>query len=233
VLAFPNLRKWQENPSAKRQREYRARQEDPSGERYSDGHSNGHSDPQRPEARSQRPEDQKPEAGGREEERDPAVAGSSRAGGSSSRRSSYREQIDAICAHWFGRWKERHPRSRKVPRYAPGDPEYRKIVRLLRSGKSVEELCEAIDGCFLTPWNQGENPQGREYLSIGLIFRDDEHVTNYLGSLERARARGGCLPSRTTTKEDQNAQALEQWGAVKEEQYARQGTVRPESDPAR
>jgi len=61
-----------------------------------------------------------------------------------------------------------------------------KIIARLREGFTVERLCEAIDGCALTPYNMGDNPQGRRYDSIDLIFRNagkvDEFAERLLGN---------------------------------------------------
>lgn len=43
----------------------------------------------------------------------------------------------------------------------------------------VETLLAAVDGCALSEWHQGQNPRGRRYDSLELIFRDAEHIERF------------------------------------------------------
>lgn len=55
----------------------------------------------------------------------------------------------------------------------------RKIEKALRS-YSVEDLKAAILGCTLTPWNAGQNPNGRKYTDLHLILRDESKIEAFM-----------------------------------------------------
>lgn len=79
---------------------------------------------------------------------------------------------DPVFKHWqkiMG-----HPRSKL-------DAKRKKILKAARiMGYSDEDLKTAIDGCYVTPWNMGENPDGTVYDSLELILRDAEHIDRFI-----------------------------------------------------
>jgi uncharacterized protein YdaU (DUF1376 family) len=54
------------------------------------------------------------------------------------------------------------------------------ITARLRDGYTVGELCEAIDGCLLSPHHMGKNDTGTVYDDIELICRDGPKVDRFI-----------------------------------------------------
>lgn len=75
----------------------------------------------------------------------------------------------------FEYWKDKtgHPRARL------DDKRRRKLATALRF-YSLAECKKAIDGCTKSAWHQGQNPNGKRYDQISLIFRDAEHVERFM-----------------------------------------------------
>lgn len=89
-----------------------------------------------------------------------------------------------VFAHWQHRLG--HPKAKL-------DATRSRLVKArLAEGRTVEELCEAIDGCAKTPHNMGQNERGERYDDLVLICRDDAHVERFIAN---ARA-----PPRPRTK---------------------------------
>lgn len=60
------------------------------------------------------------------------------------------------------------------------DPKRQKLIgNALRWGYSVEALCEAIQGCALTPHNQGHNDRGERYDSLKIILRSADQIDRF------------------------------------------------------
>jgi len=76
----------------------------------------------------------------------------------------------------FENWKKvlNHPR-------AVLDKKRVKVINeRLRDGYTVEELNLVPHGVKLSPWNMGQNPNGTVYDSIGLIYRDADHIEKFI-----------------------------------------------------
>lgn len=56
----------------------------------------------------------------------------------------------------------------------------KKIEAALKLDYTLEQLKQAIDGCSLTPYNMGTNPQMTKYDDIDLIFRDADHIERFI-----------------------------------------------------
>ena len=50
------------------------------------------------------------------------------------------------------------------------------IRRALKAGHSPRDLCRAIQGCSLTPHNQGQNERGQKYLGIHVCLKDADQI---------------------------------------------------------
>lgn len=85
--------------------------------------------------------------------------------------------IEEIFLHW--KKVHEHPRVPLRPSLV------KKIQARLKEGYSKEELLEAIEGCKLNPWHQGENPNGVKYDRLDLILRDSEHVDMFISLYEK------------------------------------------------
>lgn len=114
----------------------------------------------------------------------------------------------------FEHWQERlgHPDAKF------SDDRKQKIVARLREGFTVERLCQAIDGCAATPYNMGENPQGKRYDSIDLIFRNAGKVDEFA---ERTSDRAGERRPDVNARRARIEKAKAQLAAGAEEWVAR------------
>ena len=57
---------------------------------------------------------------------------------------------------------------------------YINVTKRLKEGFSVEQLCQAVDGCKATPSNMGDNDRGEAYNDLELICRTVEHVERFM-----------------------------------------------------
>ncbi len=88
------------------------------------------------------------------------------------------------------------------------DPKRRSLIgHALKLGYSSEQLCQAINGCSLTPHNQGDNDRGTRYDGLHIILRDAEQIDRFMHNAKN--------PPRTVTVADRlsqnNAQILQGW----------------------
>jgi hypothetical protein len=81
----------------------------------------------------------------------------------------------------FHHWRERtgHKNARLLPERA------RKIRARLKENFTVQDLCNAVDGCLLSDYHTGKNEQGERYDWIETILRDGTSVEKHA-----ARVRG-------------------------------------------
>lgn len=54
------------------------------------------------------------------------------------------------------------------------------IQKALRQGYTIGDLCEAITGCALTPYNCGDNQQGERYDGLHIILRDADQIERFM-----------------------------------------------------
>lgn len=78
--------------------------------------------------------------------------------------------IDAVVTHY----RTHHTQAR------PGDKERKAIAARLKDGWTVGELCEAIDGMHVTPFNLGDNDRNQPYLALAIAMRNSDQVTRFL-----------------------------------------------------
>ena len=74
------------------------------------------------------------------------------------------------------------------------DQKRKRIISRALKDYSVEDLRLAIDGCKASPWHRGGNPDGRVYDSLGLIFRDAEHIEQFIGYASKSTQSSISLP---------------------------------------
>jgi hypothetical protein len=58
-------------------------------------------------------------------------------------------------------------------------PRTSSIQARLKEGFSVDDLKKAIDGLWLTPWNMGENPDGKKFIDVSLVCRNASQVERF------------------------------------------------------
>lgn len=95
-------------------------------------------------------------------------------GGETAGRASRQGEVLKVFEHY----KTYHPRS--YPKPNSKSVEWRKILARLSEGFTPEDLCEAIDGCHVTPYNCGVNAQNRKFQSLELIVRDGSKVQQFM-----------------------------------------------------
>lgn len=54
------------------------------------------------------------------------------------------------------------------------------IQQALRWGYSVDQLCQAIKGCSLTPHNMGSNDRGQRYDGLHVILKDADQIDRFI-----------------------------------------------------
>lgn len=54
------------------------------------------------------------------------------------------------------------------------------IRRALKSGYTLEQLCQAITGCSLTPYNLGKNDRGQRYDGLHVILKDADQIDRFI-----------------------------------------------------
>ena len=106
----------------------------------------------------------------------------------------------------YDHWRSYHQRS--ADRLDPGSAEYKRIRAALKTGRTVDDCCEAIDGYHRSPFHTGVNDKGQKYLGLGLIFRDSDHITKGI-----EMAGDPTLGSGLTEKNRRGLHALAGWAA--------------------
>ncbi len=82
------------------------------------------------------------------------------------------EFVFKIFEHWQN--KMGHP-------HAKLDPKRKVLIKnALSWGYSVDQICEAITGCSLTPHNRGENNQGQRYDGLSLILKNSDQIDRFI-----------------------------------------------------
>jgi hypothetical protein len=107
--------------------------------------------------------------------------------------------VEKVFTHWcqvLG-----HPQAKLTP------DRKGKISSRLREGATVERLMQAVDGCAGSKYHMGDNPQGRRYDSIELIFRNAGKVDEFV---EMAASRPGQKRPDPMAREKRIERALEQ-----------------------
>jgi hypothetical protein len=104
-----------------------------------------------------------------------------------------------IFEHW--QMVMKHPNAKLDPK--------RKVCigKALSWGYSVEQLCQAITGCSLTPHNQGKNDRGQRYDGLCLILRDSDQIDRFIDNFH-------CPPrvqTEANRKTEANVQSLQRW----------------------
>ncbi len=109
------------------------------------------------------------------------------------------DPITDIFQHW--QVIQQKPRARL-------DIARRKIIQArLNDGYSVADLQDAINGCYLDPFYQGDNDRNKAFNDISLILRDAAHVDQFIETYEQAQAKSGRLHQAAKTEKEPKATA--------------------------
>ena len=82
------------------------------------------------------------------------------------------DPIDATFQHW-----------QQICNYkrARLDEKRRKLISArMKDGYSLQDMQDAINGCYLSAFHQGDNQDGKRYDDISLILRDAAHVDQFI-----------------------------------------------------
>ncbi len=86
---------------------------------------------------------------------------------------------------FFNHWQIIHDYKR-----ARLDEKRRKLINdRLKDGYSLQDLADAVSGCFLSPFHMGENDRSKRFNDLGLILRDAAHVDEFVNIFDDAQAR--------------------------------------------
>lgn len=97
----------------------------------------------------------------------------------------------------FEHWVAQHSSGKgKKPVLSPERD--RKIRSAIRS-HGVDTVLAAIDGCLLSGWHMGDNPEGKKYNDIALILRNAEKIEYFSGLKDSTVPTNDDVPH---TKED-------------------------------
>ena len=64
------------------------------------------------------------------------------------------------------------------------DEARRKKIGVALNNYSMEVCKQAIKGCSLSPWHNGQNPNNKKYTDLSLIFRNADKVEYFLDIYE-------------------------------------------------
>lgn len=105
--------------------------------------------------------------------------------------SSSSSSIKDMCSDIFNHYKTalNHPKAILDAKLQ------RLITSRLEDGFSAEDLKRAIDGCKASAWHMGENDRHKKFDRLGLIFRDADHVEQFISELGSQNGNGKATPS--------------------------------------
>lgn len=86
-------------------------------------------------------------------------------------------EISTVFEHWQTVFN--HPQAKL------DDKRKRYIRQALKSGYTVIQLKQAIDGCSRTPHNIGQNDRGQVYDGIHVIFRDADQIDRFIRNADQ------------------------------------------------
>lgn len=115
------------------------------------------------------------------------------------------ELMEQIAEHY----RKYHPRAKTPKSFSP---EYKAIAARLKEGWELDELQAAIDGCHKHPHNCGQNERQLAYQSLGLIFRDSDHVQRFIEYNQNGKPRA-VLSLKSQTNMSAAASFLAKRGA--------------------
>jgi hypothetical protein len=84
------------------------------------------------------------------------------------------EKIAGIFAYW--------QRVTGATRARLGEKRIKTIRAALRWGYTPRDLCRAIQGCTLTPHNQGVNDRGQKYLGLHVCIGSEEQIDRFMAN---------------------------------------------------
>jgi hypothetical protein len=108
------------------------------------------------------------------------------------------EKIEGIFAYW--------QRATKATKARLGEKRVKTIRAALRWGYSPRDLCRAIQGCALTPHNQGANERGQKYLGLHVCLGSEDQIDRFMANSKAPpvapeKGQSGSIPRWWTSDE--------------------------------
>ncbi len=113
------------------------------------------------------------------------------------------DPVSLIFNHWQAVMK--HPMA-KLDR-----DRHSLIKRALKWRYSVEQLCQAISGCSITPHNRGDNDRGERFDGLHIILKNAEQIERFI----RYSKNPPQPKSDATRRTNANVHTLHEWGQKK------------------
>jgi hypothetical protein len=95
------------------------------------------------------------------------------------------DQPQVVFDHWVTVLREGRPGPRPV-----FSGKRRRLVERALEMYGLDTCRSAVDGCALSDWHMGHNPQGRRYDSLELIFRGPEQIERFANIAHEAHGGG-------------------------------------------
>ncbi|MBP9728649.1 MAG: hypothetical protein KBD23_00700 [Gammaproteobacteria bacterium] len=114
--------------------------------------------------------------------------------------------LEQVFAHWktvMNRSRARLDRKRRAL-----------VQKALKLGYTVQDLCEAISGCSLTPHNQGHNDRGERYDGLELILRTADQIDRFMHNYQHPPR----LLNRLEAQQAENIRELQAWVRAKQQE---------------
>ena len=113
------------------------------------------------------------------------------------------ETIQQIFSHW--KTVMNHPNAKL-------DPKRKALIqKALSFGYGVKELCEAINGCSITPHNMGDNDRNQRYDGLHVILRDADQIDRFIHHYHCPPRPKSLAEKRTQA----NVETLKRWANKK------------------
>jgi hypothetical protein len=106
--------------------------------------------------------------------------------------SNWKEVPDKSVQEVFDFWVELHRNSSRGRRPVLDDKRRRLIAKAIVS-HGTEACLDAIRGCWVSPFHQGENSRGKKYDDLELILRDASKIENFCRIWDEKNTGGGFL----------------------------------------
>ncbi len=111
------------------------------------------------------------------------------------------DAVKVIFEHW--KTSMNHPRAKL-------DCKRSSLIRkALKMGYTVQELCDAVTGCSLTPHNTGENLQGQRYDGLHVIFKDADQIDRFIYNCHHPPKPKST--NEAIKRQEDNLQELNKW----------------------
>lgn len=83
-------------------------------------------------------------------------------------------EVEEVFNHWVTTFRS----TGRGPTPVLSDKRKMKIAKAIKD-YGLKTCTEAISGCAMSEWHMGENPRGKKYDDIELIFRDSAHIERF------------------------------------------------------